>query len=125
AASADFAAMLKNGEWPDVDLRTTVLLDRHYRAEPGPDGERGGTARVVAYRNNEVVIEADSPRGGYVVLNDPYHPWWFAAVDGAEAPVLRANVLFRAVAVPPGRHMVRFDFRPLAGAWRELTARRP
>ena len=70
-------------------------------------------------------IEADSPRGGYVVLNDPYHPWWFAAVDGADAPVLRANVLFRAVAVPPGRHTVRFEFRPLAGAWRELMARRP
>src|SRR5215212_542372 len=35
AASADFAAMLKSGEWPDVDLRTTVLLDRHGRAWPG------------------------------------------------------------------------------------------
>ena len=125
AASADFAAMLKSGEWPDVDLRTTVLLNRHDRAEPGRDGERGGTARVVAYRNNEVVIEADSPRGGYVVLNDPHHPWWFAAVDGADAQILRANVLFRAVAVPPGRHTVRFEFRPLAGAWRELMARRP
>ena len=94
------------------------------RPEAGHDGERG-TARIVSYGNSEVVIEADSTAGGYVVLNDPYHPWWFAAVDGAEAPVLRANVLFRAVAVPPGRHTVRFEFRPLAGAWRELTARRP
>ena len=117
--------MLRSGEWPDVDLRTTVVLDRHDQAEPGHDGERGGTARVVAYRNNQVVIEADSTTSGYVVLNDPYHPWWFAAVDGADAPVLRANVLFRAVAVPAGRHTVRFEFRPLAGAWRELMARRP
>ena len=90
AASADFAAMLKSGEWPDVDLRTTVLLDRHARPEAGHDGERG-TARIVSYRNSEVAIEADSTAGGYVVSNDPYHPWWFAAVDGAEAPVLRAQ----------------------------------
>ena len=36
AASADFAAMLKSGEWPDVDLRTTVLLDASWpgRARP-------------------------------------------------------------------------------------------
>jgi hypothetical protein len=122
AAPVNFDAMLKSGEWPNVDLRTTVLLDRKSmdaRPEAGHDGE-GGTARIVSYRNTEVVIEADSPAGGHVVLNDPYHLWWSAAVNGAEAPVLRANVLFRAVAVPAGRHTVRFTFRPLAGAWREL-----
>ena len=70
-----------------------------------------------------MVLEADSPDGGWVVLNDLWHPWWFAEVDGKPAEILRANVLFRAVAVPPGRHMVRFTFRPLAGAWAQLTGR--
>jgi hypothetical protein len=56
-----------------------------------------------------------------VVLNDPWQPWWFASIDGQPAEILRANVLFRAVAVPPGRHIVRFEFRPLAGAWKELA----
>ena len=64
--------------------------------------------RIVSYRNTEVILEADSPDGGWVVLNDLWHPWWFAEVDGKPAEILRANVLFRAVAVPPGRHMVRF-----------------
>ena len=68
-------------------------------------------------------MEADSPGGGWVVLNDLWHPWWFADVDGKAAEILRANVLFRAVAVPPGRHVVRFTFRPIAGAWAELTGR--
>jgi hypothetical protein len=153
AAPADFDTMQESGTWPAMDLRTTVLLDRHDPAWSGPEGsprrkpppppagtirrsdtgvlrveappraEPEGTARIAAYGNTEVVIEADSPAGGHVVLNDPYHPWWFATVDEAEAPVLRANVLFRAVPVPPGRHTVRFAFRPLAGAWRELTRR--
>ena len=77
----------------------------------------------MSYSNTEMTIEADSPGGGYVVLNDPFHPWWFATVDGAKAPILRANVLFRTVAVPAGRHTVRFAFRPLAGAWCELAPR--
>jgi hypothetical protein len=76
--------------------------------------------RIVSYRNTEVTLEADSLDGGFLVLNDLWHPWWFAEVDGTPTLILRANVLFRAVAVPPGRHTVRFTFRPMAGAWAQL-----
>jgi hypothetical protein len=100
-----------------VDLRATVLLEDAPAAHPA---RRPGQVRIVSYRNAEVVLVADSPDGGWVVLNDLWHPWWYAAVDGQPAELKRANVLFRAVAVPPGRHTLRFDFRPLAGAWRQL-----
>jgi hypothetical protein len=120
AKGADFPQMLRDGKWPQADLRTTVLLEA---APAGDASRRPGRARIVGYRNTEVVLEADSPDGGWVVLNDIWHPWWFAEVDGQPAEILRANVLFRAVAVPPGRHAVRFVFRPIAGAWRQITAR--
>lgn len=120
ARSADFDRMLQDGIWPDVDLRSTVLLEH----APAADTARlPGRARITSYRNTEVFVEADSPGGGWVVLNDLWHPWWFAEVDGKAAEILRANVLFRAVAIPPGSHVVRFTFRPLAGAWAELTGR--
>jgi uncharacterized membrane protein YfhO len=83
----------------------------------------GGTARIVSYRNTEIVVEADSPNGGLVVLNDVWHPWWRATVDGAPAEILKANVLFRAVVVPAGKHTVRFTFHPFAGAFAELWER--
>ena len=57
------------------------------------------------------------------MLNDIWQPWWFATLDGAEAPVLRANVLFRAVAVPPGRHTITFTFQPLRGALKQLQSK--
>jgi hypothetical protein len=112
--------MLRDGKWPDADLRTTVLLEEAPATQPS---RRPGQVRIVSYRNTEVVLDADSPDGGWVVLNDLWHPWWLAAMDGEAAELLRANVLFRAVAVPPGRHTVRFQFRPLAGAWRQITGR--
>jgi hypothetical protein len=126
AERADFARLLKDGAWPQVDLTTTVLID----AAPPADGvppaaapRRPGRVRIASYRNNEVAVEADSPDGGWVVLNDLWHPWWFADIDGRPAEMLRANVLFRAVAVPPGRHAARFTFRPIAGAWAQIFGR--
>ncbi len=119
ARSADFTELLADGRWPAVDLRTTVLLAH---APPAPATPRPpGQVRILTYRNTEVVLEADSAAGGWVVLNDVWHPWWVADLDGAPTGILKANVLFRAVAVPPGRHRVRFRFRPIAGAWRQLT----
>jgi hypothetical protein len=38
----------------------------------------------------------------------------------AEAEVLKANVLFRAVQVAEGRSIVRFSFRPLDGLMADL-----
>jgi hypothetical protein len=117
ARGADFTRMLADGVWPQGDLRTTVLLER---PPTGTSPRRPGRVRIASYGNTEVTLEADSPDGGWVVLNDLWHPWWFAEVDGKPAEMLRANVLFRAVAVPPGRHTVRFRFRPIAGAWTQL-----
>lgn len=122
ARKADFEALLANGRWPDFDPARTVLLQDAPIAKPLALGPAGKVA-IRRYANTQVVVSAASTTGGYVVLNDVWHPWWFAEVDGQPAPLLRANVIFRAVLVPPGDHEVRFVFRPLAGAWDELKSR--
>jgi hypothetical protein len=118
---ADFAEMLRKGGWPEVDYRHTVLLENSPPLIPS--GDVPGSVRVSRYENTKIDIEVDAPSGGFVVLNDVWHPWWRATVDGKPADILKANVLFRAVAVPPGRHMVRFTFEPLSGGWAELRSR--
>ncbi|MEQ1612208.1 MAG: hypothetical protein ABL904_05610 [Hyphomicrobiaceae bacterium] len=117
---ADFDQVLATGKLPAVDFRHTVLLEL---AEPNKL-RRPGKAKITSYANTRVEIEADSPDGGWVVLNDVWHPWWTATVDGKSTPVMRANVLFRAVPIPPGHSRVVFTFQPIAGAWRELTGQR-
>ena len=76
----------------------------------------------MSYRNTEVVLEADSAEGGWVILNDVWHPWWAAELGGQAVPLLRANVIFRAVEVPGGRHTVVMTFRPLGGAVRQIAS---
>jgi hypothetical protein len=116
---ADFAALIRDG-WPEVDPRRTVLLERPPPAAVA-SGSVAGTARIVRYGNTEVTVETDAASNALLVLNDVWHPWWRAHIDGAPAEILKANVLFRAVEVPAGRHTVRFTFHPFAGALADLA----
>jgi hypothetical protein len=69
---------------------------------------------IVNYNDNSVEIDVDAPRAGIVVLHDLFYPGWEARVDGHRKPVLHANILFRGVEVPAGRHRVAFSFHPLS-----------
>jgi hypothetical protein len=115
----DFETMFRSG-WPaGVDPRQTLLLDHAPpRLIGGTIGD--GTVRIVAYANTEVTVDVETAAGGFLLFNDVWHPWWRAEVDGAPAPILKADVLFRAVQIEPGRHRVRFVFHPFRGAWEEL-----
>jgi hypothetical protein len=94
---------------PAFDPRTHVLL---------ADARSGGTpgaptaARVVSRAADVVDVEAELSTPGVLVLVEAFDPGWTASVDGHPAPVLRANVLFRGVRLAPGRHAVRFVYRP-------------
>jgi len=122
AQRADFTKMLDEGGWPPGDFKRVVLLERPTMCRHQTDEGPPPRVRIVSYENTRVVIEAEAPPGGgWVVLNDVWHPYWSARVDGEETEVLRANVLFRAVEVTEGRHEVEFRFEPLRGLLRRLV----
>lgn len=71
-------------------------------------------ARLTTYEPERVVIDAQLDAEGYLVLADAWDPGWIALVDGAPAPIARADVIFRAVLLEPGAHRVEFLYRPRA-----------
>ncbi len=73
-----------------------------------------GHARIVHDEEEAVTVEADAPRGGFLVLADTFFPGWLAEVDGKPTPIYRANVSVRAVPLRAGTHQVRFLFRSAA-----------
>jgi len=97
---------------PSLDPRREIVLAE---GEPRPPGTGpAGTARLSGQGWDAEEVDADLQRDAYLVLVDAYDPGWRAIIDGRSARVHRANMAFRAVAVPAGRHHVRLEYRPPA-----------
>ncbi len=70
------------------------------------------SVRVTQYALNTVILRVVARRQGVVVLADADAPGWRADVDGRATPIMRADAVFRAVAVGPGTHTIRFSYEP-------------
>jgi hypothetical protein len=120
----DSDAVLDQDELPEFDRSQEALVDEaslpllagSYGAAASDVGPlpAKASARIVEYSVNDVTVEVESDRAGVLVLHDLYYPGWEVTVDGESRPLLRANLLFRGVEVPAGRHRVAFGFRPLS-----------
>jgi hypothetical protein len=114
---ADVDAMIGTGKAVERLAADRVLIDddtppkASYAVAPAGNA---GSAVMTRWRHDRVEIDAASDSGGMLVLHDVYYPGWVAEIDGKRTPILRADVLFRGVEVPPGRHQVVFRFAPLA-----------
>ncbi|MAS37686.1 MAG: hypothetical protein CL610_27065 [Anaerolineaceae bacterium] len=99
----------------DPAATVTLHSDTALAAPPQADSSESGVSRasMVEYTPEYIVIQAESDSGGYLVLTDTYYPGWQATVDGVAAPIVRADIMFRAVAVPAGASEVIFRYQPV------------
>src|SRR5271165_104923 len=113
---------------PLVRVRLTELHAAAFVRGPIPPGWKtqsclGDKVSVASYRAESVVISANMACDGVVILSDMYYPGWKAFVDGKPVDIHEVNLAMRGVAVPAGKHEIRYVFRPApvyAGAF--LTA---
>jgi hypothetical protein len=101
---------------PAFDPRASVALegvDLPAVAGAGGDNE---TVRALWYEAERVLYEATLETDGWLVMADAWYPGWRVAVDGKPAELLRANLLYRVVALPAGRHSVTLTYEPTG--WR-------
>ena len=117
---ANFDDLLQNG-WPDVDPRRTVLLKK------APVGFPAGTpsARAAARAWCATPIprwwsKSRRRRAGFFCSTMSGIPGGGPTSTEPRLEILKADVIFRAVVCPRGRHLVRFSFHPFAGAFAEM-----
>ena len=94
---------------PDVVEGRLALLAAG--ALPGEAG-RAGACALTAFSNNRLEARCQAERAAVAVFLEQHDPGWSATVDGAPAPLLRANLLMRAVALQPGTHIVALSYTP-------------
>jgi hypothetical protein len=98
---------------PALKPAKEVLLEEPLSAPlPKKPPEDPGTATVVDYKFNRVVVEADAKSDCILVLGDAYYPGWRATIDGQPAPIFSAYYAFRGVRIPAGSHRIEFFYMP-------------
>jgi hypothetical protein len=99
-----------------LEVHAYALSDPWPRvAVTGRDGTAAPPAgRVLAWTGQggrvDAVVEAAAP--ARLVMREGYFPGWAATVNGARAPVERAEEVYLAVPVEPGRNAVSLRYRP-------------
>lgn len=71
-----------------------------------------GIAKITNYTSNIVKIQTQTQSDEILVLADQYEEGWHARIDGKETLISPANLIFRAVKIPPGNHEVVFNYYP-------------
>jgi len=113
------------------DDRVSAWLRRAVVLQPPADGVPAGIARlrvsdagggdrpadasrvsVAGYDYTSLVVDVQADRPGLVYWADGDDGYWRGHVDEQPVAVHRANLNFKAVGVPAGRHQVRFVYWP-------------
>ena len=95
----------------EMDLAREVLI-ADLPARIAPDPAFAGTVAALEIRPDRVHVDVEANAPAWLVMVDTFDAGWRARVDGSPVELRRANVAFRAVRVPPGRHAVDLVYRP-------------
>jgi hypothetical protein len=95
----------------DMDPEREALI-AGLPAPVAPDPAFTGAVPRFEVRPDRVSAQIEASAPAWLVMVDTFDPGWLASVDGVPAPLLRANVAFRAVRVAQGPHRVELVYRP-------------
>jgi len=119
--AGDKETFLRQARSPSPD-EAVSLLHRAVVLDPAPQtgsrcrgsgsDENQFTYEVLKYDYDTVRLRITAPTEGYLYYADGYDQHWIASIDGAEIPLYRANLNFKAVAVDKGEHEVEFVYSP-------------
>ncbi|MCX5807139.1 MAG: YfhO family protein [Proteobacteria bacterium] len=76
--------------------------------------EHRGNVKLVSYLANKVVLEYESDKDMFLYVSDTFYPGWKAYIDKRQTKIYNANLAFRAIEAPKGKHVVVFKYIPVS-----------
>jgi hypothetical protein len=92
----------------DFDPNREVVIEGGGPSLPAQSAGMAIAPDVVGPERWQARVSLNQP--GYLVQREAWYPGWRARVDGRDAPLLRADALFRAVPLGAGDHEVEIFF---------------
>ena len=71
-----------------------------------------GTAQVVSFAPELIIVEIDTPANVVLSLSLPHYPGWKAQLNSQPTEILRAYAGLSAVEIPAGHHKLTLSFTP-------------
>lgn len=120
----DAAAMraLDNNNPADSAIIIQADAEKLSGFKPGYDS----TAKIELVKNDNDVITytSESNASQFAVFSEVYYQreGWKAYIDDKETPIIRTDYVLRGLAVPAGKHSIRFEFKPTSFYSSEIIA---
>jgi uncharacterized membrane protein YfhO len=78
-----------------------------------PEADSAATIALVKNDNDVVTYSFNAASNQFAVFSEVYYEnGWKAYIDGKEAPIVKVNYVLRGLAVPAGKHDIKFEFKP-------------
>jgi len=114
------AAVLDDARAQQAVFEPDVLAGGRVILAPSPQAlgleggapSRAGACAVRSFHNARIEARCRADRDGVVVFVEQYAEGWTATIDGVAAPLLRANLVCRAVGISAGEHDVILTYQP-------------
>ncbi len=78
------------------------------------DFKSGHSVSIINYQATEVSMRTKTADDAILVFSDTFYPGWKAFIDGKEKPIIKVNIIMRAVKVPRGEHNIIWSYQPIA-----------
>ena len=93
---------------------TAVVQDTFKSSIPfEPVADSTATIALVKNDNDVITYTFNAASNQFAVFSEIYYKsGWKAYIDGKEAPIVKVNYVLRGLAVPAGKHDIKFEFKP-------------
>jgi len=98
-----------------VNPRDTAIVQESFKNSVPFEPVADSSAKIsLAKNDNDIVTYAfNAASNQFAVFSEIYYKsGWKAYIDGKEAPIVKVNYVLRGLAVPAGKHDIKFEFKP-------------